>query len=159
MTDQPWIPVEPSEYDEPHEVGLPEEEGGFLSPYDVPDGVRVVQSEKGYMVELRYLTDEEPRWTCDWSGLNILLGKYSNRIIAVEVQDDLAAWPEVDHAIRSFIEDAHSTTSSKAEPAQPERIRWPRWRHRSVRRATGLANHHVAHTVLANLWPILFRNL
>lgn len=42
MRDERWIPGEPSEYDEPHEVeALELEPGFFISPYDVPDGIRV----------------------------------------------------------------------------------------------------------------------
>ena len=56
-----WTDIDPTKYDEPLEVpGLKLDAGSFISPYDVPDGVRLGRSgEKRYLIELRYLTDQE----------------------------------------------------------------------------------------------------
>ena len=58
--DEKWIHVEPTKYDEAHEVEeLEMEPGFFISPYDVPDGIRVTYDGELFRIYLRYLTDEE----------------------------------------------------------------------------------------------------
>ena len=54
-----WIQVEPTKYDEPHEVAeLEMEPGFFISPYDVPDGIRVTYDGDLFGIYLNYLTDD-----------------------------------------------------------------------------------------------------
>ena len=60
MIGEKWIQVEPTKYDEAHEVEeLEMEPGFFISPYDVPDGIRVTYDGELFQIYLRYLTDEE----------------------------------------------------------------------------------------------------
>lgn len=63
------------------------------SPYEVPDSFRVVSTRKGSMrVELRYIDGTEPIGARHRvNSICIELGKYSSRILAIELDD--IEWP------------------------------------------------------------------
>lgn len=95
--DETWILVEPTKYDEPHEVAeLEMEPGFFISPYDVPDGIRVTYDGELFRISLRYLTDEEEsrRSKSGIPDLDLWFGKHSGRMIGMET-NSLPAWDEV----------------------------------------------------------------
>lgn len=92
-----WIQVEPTKYDEPHEVAeLEMEPGFFISPYDVPDGIRVTYDGDLFGIYLNYLTDEEEsrRSKSGIPDLDLWFGKHSDRMIGMET-NSLPAWDEV----------------------------------------------------------------
>ena len=84
-----WTDIDPTKYDEPHEVpGLKLDAGSFISPYDVPDGVRLCRSgKKRYLIELRYLTDQETiEFTeTELPEIRFGLGCLSNRLVSLQV--------------------------------------------------------------------------
>ena len=97
MIDEKWIQVEPTKYDEAHEVEeLEMEPGFFISPYDVPDGIRVTYDGELFQIYLRYLTDEEEsrRSKSGIPDLDLWFGKHSDRMIGMET-NSLPAWDEV----------------------------------------------------------------
>ncbi len=97
MIDEKWIQVEPKNYDEPHEVeALEMEPGFFISPYDVPDGIRVTYDGELFRIFLRYLTDEEESRTSksDYPDFDLCFGKYSDRMIGMET-NCLPAWDDI----------------------------------------------------------------
>lgn len=85
-----WLKVKPDSYDQPAEVGLDVEVDIFISPYDIPDGVRgrYDESRKRFVVEFRYMVDEpyqKPKMT---GPVQLRLGRYSNRIVGLEIDVD-----------------------------------------------------------------------
>jgi hypothetical protein len=97
MMGEKWIQVEPTKYDEPHEVAeLEMEPGFFISPYDVPDGIRVTYDGDLFGIYLNYLTDEEEsrRSKSGIPDLDLWFGKHSDRMIGMET-NSLPAWDEV----------------------------------------------------------------
>ena len=97
MRSERWIPVEPADYDEPHEVeALELEPGYFISPYDVPDGIRVTYDGELFGIYLRYLTDEEEsrRTESDRADIHLRFGRHSNRLIGLEASS-LPPWADV----------------------------------------------------------------
>ena len=69
------------------EVGDALEVGVLISPYDIPDGIRGRydgQSNR-FVVEFRYMVDEKYRRVFSGDGVWIRLGKYSGRVVGVEV--------------------------------------------------------------------------
>ena len=83
-----WIPVQADRYDEPHEVGLEDEVDSFISPYDVPDGIRGTynQKRKRFVIEFRYLVDEDYRTRRAERGpVRVRLGRHSRRIVGFEI--------------------------------------------------------------------------
>ena len=97
MIGEKWIQVEPTKYDEAHEVEeLEMEPGFFISPYDVPDGIRVTYDGELFQIYLRYLTDEEEsrRSKSGIPDLDLWFGKHSDRMIGMET-NSLPAWDEV----------------------------------------------------------------
>ncbi len=84
-----WTDIDPTKYDEAHEVqGLELDPGYFISPYDVPDGVRLLfTANRGYLIELRCLTDQEK---IEFTGtelpwIHFGLGRHPNRLVSLEV--------------------------------------------------------------------------
>ena len=101
MKSERWIPVEPADYDEPHEVeALELEPGFFISPYDVPDGIRVTYDGELFGIHLRYLTDEEEsrRSESDRADIHLRFGRHSNRLIGLEASS-LPPWADVRDAL------------------------------------------------------------
>ena len=101
MIDEKWIQVEPTKYDEPHEVeALEMEPGFFISPYDVPDGIRVTYDGELFRIYLRYLTDEEESWRSESDNPDLYLRfrKHSNRMIGMET-NSLPAWDDIMHTL------------------------------------------------------------
>lgn len=84
-----WTDIDPTKYDEAHEVhGLELDAGYFISPYDVPDGVRLLfTAQRGYLIELRYLTDQEKIdfTETELPEIHFGLGRHSNRLVSLEV--------------------------------------------------------------------------
>lgn len=82
-----WIRVKPGNYLEPiEEVDI----GILISPYDIPDGIRGGYDEhlKRFVVEFRYMVDEEYRREDGDDGVSIRLGKHSSRIVGIEIDVD-----------------------------------------------------------------------
>lgn len=88
-----WMSISPDQYDEPEEVDLQLDAGSFISPYDVPDGVRVTYdpAKQRAVIEFRYLVDEPWQDQDRDEGTSVFVGfgKYSNRIIRLELHADL----------------------------------------------------------------------
>ena len=82
-----WIRVTPSNY---VALGDAIEVGILISPYDIPDGVRGgYDKDLGrFVVEFRYMVDEEYRHFDVDDGVCIRLGKHSSRIVGIEVDVD-----------------------------------------------------------------------
>ncbi len=84
-----WTDIDPTKYDDAHEVqGLELDTGYFISPYDVPDGVRLhFTAQRGYLIELRYLTDQEKIdfTETELPEIHFGLGRHSNRLVSLEV--------------------------------------------------------------------------
>ena len=126
-----WTDIDPTKYDEPHEVpGLELDAGSFISPYDVPDGVRLrFTLQKRCRIELRYLTDQEKiEFTeTELPEIHFGLGRLSNRLVSLEV----AASPEFPEW--ETVESVLSQLSSQKN----------------------FVNHFVAITVLRDIWSLL----
>ena len=77
-----WIKVKPDNYVEPTEDVEP---GVFVSPYDIPNGIRVGYDEGlgRFVAEFHYMVDEKYR-RLSGDGVRYRLGKHSGRIIGVE---------------------------------------------------------------------------
>ena len=126
-----WTDIDPTRYDEAHEVqGLELDAGSFISPYDVPDGVRLLfTAQKRYLIELRYLTDQEKiEFTeTELPEIHFGLGRHSNRLVSLEVATttEFPKWEEVESVLSKL-------TSQK-----------------------NLINHFVARSVLRDLWSLL----
>lgn len=126
-----WTDIDPSKYDEPHEVpGLKLDTGSFISPYDVPDGVRLrFTPQKRCRIELRYLTDQEKiEFTeTELPEIHFGLGRLSNRLVSLEVaaSPEFPEWETVEPVLSQL-------TSQK-----------------------NFVNHFVALTVLRDIWSRL----
>ena len=145
MRHDEWIsPIEPCDYDEPHEVGLETETEILFSPYDVPDALRLIHQDGRFSVEFRYLSDEEP-WTLldhDDPDMDVRLGIHSNRIIALDMKNHFPRWEKVRQVIGSIGPPGRSTAMG-------------RWRSRHQNRKMPQVNHYVARAVLKRFWPEL----
>lgn len=78
-----WISVTPDSYvasDDAIDIRI------LTSPYDIPDGVRGGYDDDPdrFVVEFRYMLDEEYRIVDIGDGVRIRLGKHSSRIVGVE---------------------------------------------------------------------------
>ena len=126
-----WTDIDPTKYDEAHEVpGLKLDEGSFISPYDVPDGVRLgLSDEERYLIELRYLTDQEKIEfeETELPEIHFGLGCHSNRLVslAVAASREFPKWETVESVLSQL-------TSQRT-----------------------LVNHFVARTVLRDIWSLL----
>lgn len=126
-----WTDIDPSKYDEPHEVpGLELDTGSFISPFDVPDGVRLrVTPQERCRIELRYLTDQEKiEFTeTELPEIHFGLGRLSNRLVLLEVgvSPGFPEWETVESVLT-----------------------------RLTRRKNSV-NHFVALTVLRDMWSVL----
>ena len=126
-----WTDIDPTKYDEAHEVqGLELDEGSFISPYDVPDGVRLgFTAQKGYLIQLRYLTDKEKIEFAETElpEIHFGLGCHSNRLVSLEVAatTEFPKWEKVETLL--------STLTSQRN----------------------LINHFVARSVLRDWWSRL----
>ena len=116
-----WIRIKPRKY---LALGDSIEAGVLISPYDIPNGVRGGYDDdlERFVVEFRYMVNEEYRSLDADSVTRIRLGKYSSRIIGVEVDVDqlgfavavedrnAAAYAAIDHAMQNVekIEDARA---------------------------------------------------
>lgn len=113
-----WIKVKPANYVKPTEnvdVGV------FVSPYDIPDGLRVGYNGQLHriVVEFRYMIDEKHRRLDRGDGVCYLLGKHSDRIVGVEadlqnsevsVEDHKNTYDVIGHAMRNV----ETATGAKA---------------------------------------------
>lgn len=93
-----WIRVIPGNY---VALGDAIEVGILISPYDIPDGVRGGYDGdlKRFVVEFRYMVDEEYRSLDIDDGVCVRLGKHSSRIVGVEVDVDLLHISQVTIAV------------------------------------------------------------
>lgn len=130
-----WTDIDPTKYDEPHEVpGLKLDAGSFISPYDVPDGVRLrFTRQKRCRIELRYLTDQEKIefMETERPEIHFGLGRLSNRLVSLEVatSPEFPEWETVEPVFSEL-------TSQK-----------------------NFVNHFVALTVLRDIWSILAKQI
>ena len=126
-----WTYIDPTKYDGAREVpGLKLDEGSFISPHDVPDGVRLdLSDEKRYLIELRYLTDQEKIEfeETELPEIHFGLGRHSNRLVslAVAASREFPQWEAVESALSQLAS------------------RWT------------LVNHFVARIVLRDIWSVL----
>lgn len=126
-----WTDIDPTKYDEPHEVpGLELDAGSFISPYDVPDGVRLGRSDdERYLIELRYLTDQEKiEFTeTEIPEIHFGLGCLSNRLVSVQVAvpTEFPEWEAVESVLSQ------------------------------LKSQENFVNHYVAISVLRDLWSLL----
>ena len=96
----------------------------------MPDGVRLLfTAQKRYLIELRYLTDQEKiEFTeTELPEIHFGLGRHSNRLVSLEVATttEFPKWEEVESVLSKL-------TSQK-----------------------NLINHFVARSVLRDLWSLL----
>lgn len=126
-----WIRVKPGEY---VALGDAIEVGVLISPYDIPNGVRGGYDDNldRFVVEFRYMVNEEYRSVGADNGTRIRLGKHSSRIIGVEVDVDrlgfavavqdrnAAAYAAIDKAMQNVekIEDARARRRENYAVAQ-----------------------------------------
>ncbi|MDE2871916.1 MAG: hypothetical protein OXQ94_09560 [Gemmatimonadota bacterium] len=111
MSTETWIPVDPADYDEPHEVeGLELAPNSFVSPFDVPDGVRRVSrgTEGGGKIEFRYLTDLEKSelWKeSEERGIQLWTGVHSRRLIRLEITiSPPPTWDELEAVLTKWLD-------------------------------------------------------
>lgn len=116
-----WIRVTPGKY---VALGDSIEAGVLISPYDIPNGVRGGYDDNldRFVVEFRYMVNEEYRNLDADNGTRIRLGKHSSRIVGVEADVDrlgfavaveernAAAYAAIDNAMQNVekIEDARA---------------------------------------------------
>jgi len=126
-----WTDIDPTKYDEAHEVqGLELDAGSFISPYDVPDGVRLlVTAQQGFRIQLRYLTDQEKieLTETELPEIHFGLGCHSSRLVSLDVAaaTGFPEWETVESVLSKL-------TSQRNQ-----------------------INHFVARTVLRDLWSQL----
>ena len=126
-----WTDIDPTKYDEAHEVqGLELDAGSFISPYDVPDGVRLLcPHQQSYLIQLRYLTDQEEieLTETELPEIHFGLGRHSSRLVSLKVAatKGFPEWEEVESLLSKL-------TSQR-----------------------NLPNHFVAWTVLRDFWSRL----
>ena len=126
-----WTDIDPSKYDGAREVdGFKLEPGYFISPHHVPDGVRLLgPRQQSYLIQLRYLTDQEPIEfsETELSEIHFGLGRNSGRLVSVKVATNkgFPEWEKVESLISKLI-------------SQRDHI-----------------NHFVARSVLREWWPQL----
>ena len=126
-----WIRIKPGKY---VALGDSIEVGVLISPYDIPNGVRGGYDDDldRFVVEFRYMVNEEYRSLDADNGTRIRLGKHSSRIVGVEVDMDrrgfavavedrnAAAYAAIDKAIQNVeeIEDARARRRENYAVAQ-----------------------------------------
>ena len=130
-----WTDIDPTKYDEAHEVqGLELDAGYFISPYDVPDGVRLLfTARKDYLIELRYLTDQEKIefMETELPEIHFGLGRHSNRLVSLEVAatKEFPEWEKVESVLAKLTSQKNTT------------------------------NHFVARSVLRDIWSLLAKQV
>lgn len=126
-----WTDIDPLDYDEPDEVpGLILDAGSFVSPYDVPDGIRLLAIDAhGYEIKLRYLTDQEEveRQETDLPEIQFGFGRHSSRLVSLDVTTsvEFPSWDKIEQLLSSL-------------PDQKKHI-----------------NHFIVRTVLRDVWSRL----
>ncbi len=145
-----WLKVQSDRYDEPAEVGLDVAVDIFISPYDIPDGVRggYDQETKRFVVEFRYMVDEPYQKPETDGPVQVRLGKYSRRLVGLEIDVD---------GLRA------STVTVRAEaprqPATPFQAVETAIQAMDPERATRRENYSVTRKVLADKQEELFGSL
>ena len=93
------------------EVGDALEVGVLISPYDIPDGIRGRYDDQNnrFVVEFRYMVDEKYRRVVSGDGVWIRLGKYSGRVVGVEVDRRTDPYTVIGEAIQNV----HSITDAR----------------------------------------------
>ena len=118
-TIESWIRIKPGKY---IALGDSIEAGVLISPYDIPNGLRGGYGDDCFVVEFRYMVNEEYRSLDADNGTRIRLGKHSSRIVGVEADVDrlgfavaveernAAAYAAIDNAMQNVekIEDARA---------------------------------------------------
>ena len=135
-----WTDIDPLKYDDPDEVpGLSLDAGSFVSPYDVPDGIRLRPTgDRGYHIELRYLADQEKveREETDLPEIQFGFGQNSSRLVSLEVTTtkEFPSWEKIEHVlsgltdqekrinhfiVRSVLRDAWSQLAQQVRNLKP----------------------------------------
>lgn len=128
-----WISVKPCNYvasDDSVDIRI------LTSPYDIPDWVRSGYDDDldRFVVEFRYMLDEEYRISDVGDGIRVRLGRHSNRIVGVEVDvDQPGAYqvpippgdPRADayNAIKKAIRNVEETMNARAGRSRRSRLR------------------------------------
>lgn len=112
-----WIKVKPDKYVEPAERVEP---GAFVSPYDIPEGIRVSYDRRvgQFEAEFSYMVDEKVRHLSG-DGFGYRLGKHSGRIIGVETNCHPG---NAYHAILEATEGVDTVTGSTARGRDNHRV-------------------------------------
>ena len=114
-----WIRVKPCNYvasDDPVDIRI------LTSPYDIPDWVRSGYDDDldRFVVEFRYMLDEEYRISDVGDGVRVRLGKHSNRIVGVDVD---VAQPAAYDAIKKAIQNVEETINATTRRSRRARLR------------------------------------
>ncbi len=143
-----WIRVTPSNY---VVLGDAIEVGILISPYDIPDGVRGGYDKdlNRFVVEFRYMVDEEYRSLDVDDGVCIRLGKHSGRIVGVEVDVDRLNISEVIVAVKD--RSAAASAAIGKAMRNVDKMEDPRARRRE--------NYIVAQRVLEDKHDAIFDNM
>ncbi len=108
-----WIRVTPGNY---VVLGDAIEVGILISPYDIPDGVRggYDKNRNRFVVEFRYMVDEKYRNFDVDDGVCIRLGKYSSRIVGIEVAVARLRASQVAVAVDKAIQNVENAKDARA---------------------------------------------
>ena len=154
-----WISVKPGNYvasDDPVDIRI------LTSPYDIPDWVRSgYDDELGrFVVEFRYMLDEEYRIFDVGDCVRIRLGKHSNRIVGVEVDVDQPDTYQVPVPVEGSRADAYNAIKKAIQNVE-ETMNARARRSRRGRRAEGVKrqNYVVAQRVLKDKQDEIFGNI
>ena len=146
-----WISVKPDNYvasDDAIDIRI------LTSPYDIPDGVRGGYDDDlhRFVVEFRYMLDEQYHIFDVGDGVRIRLGKHSSRIVGVELDvDQPSAYAAIKKAIQNVEETLNVRTGQIDRRSRPKRVH-SGGRHKRQ-------NYVVAQRVLEDKQDDIFGNL
>lgn len=159
-----WLSVKPCNYvasDDPVDIRI------LTSPYDIPDWVRSGYDDDlgRFVVEFRYMLDEDYRIFDVGDGVRVRLGKHSNRIVGVEVDVDQPGAYQVPvpagdpragayEAIKKAIQNVEETINARARRSRRARLRRQRRGEGDKRQ-----NYVVAQRVLEDKQAEIFGNV
>ena len=154
MTEPRWIRIDQSKYDTPTEVGMPApvdiELGVFLSPFDIPKGVRGYYDDgrERFVIDFEYITGE-PRKRENFGPAEVtaIIGKKTNRILGFEI--DVVALGAKSVSLRMHVPDQVHKAIAAAREAAPPDDPWSR----------GRLNSYVTDRVLHDLRDEVFAGM
>jgi len=155
MSEPRWIRVDQSKYDEPGEIGMSEGEanvelGVFLSPFDIPRGVRGYYDDERerFVIDFEYITDE-PRKNESFgpSQVTAIIGKKTNRILGFEI--DVVALGAKSVSLSVHVANQVHKAIKAARAAAPPDDPWSR----------GRLNSYVTDRVLQDLQEKVFAGM